>query len=285
MRPLDVATLVYLAAGLTVLAISRPSAWLLLSLAHLASMGGILWRRPANPLTPHWFRDWYALLLIPFFYAEIPILNAGFLSAARDESIRSPEALWFPFEPVRTFAAAAPWWPLSETLHFAYLCYYPIIYVPLLVLFLKGKREAFQETAFTVGLTYYCSFLIFVFWPVLGPWDLLPVARTVPDGPLRRLAVAILIAGSSRGTAFPSSHLAVAVTQTLCVGRHLPRLAPLLGLLSAGIAIGAVYASFHYAVDMLAGAAVGVVVTIVARQLSRTPRRWFRLRCSAREHL
>lgn len=261
MRPLDLATLAYLALGLAVLAINRPPpAWLALAVAHLAAIAMILWRCLSASRTSSGLREWYPLLLVPLFYAELPILNERFLSASRDASVLWLERVLFPFEPARTFAAAVPWRPFSETLHFAYLSYYPIIYGPLLLLFVRGKQAAFRETAFAIALTYYCCYAIYVLFPVRGPWDLWPVSDAPPDGPLRRLTVQILEAGSSRGAAFPSSHQAVAVAQTACAMRHLPRLAPVIALLSAGIAAGAVYASFHYAVDMILGAALGAAV-------------------------
>jgi hypothetical protein len=40
---------------------------------------------------------------------------------------------------------------------------------------------------------------------------------------------------------------------TLSALRYLPRLAPLLVVLTAGLAAGAVYGGFHYAIDALAG--------------------------------
>ena len=79
----------------------------------------------------------------------------------------------------------------------------------------------------------------------------------VPDGPVRRLVLALLEAGSSRGAAFPSSHVAVATTQFVMVVRYQPRLSFFVFAISLGLAAGAVYGGFHYAVDALAGVAVG----------------------------
>ena len=93
-------------------------------------------------------------------------------------------------------------------------------------------------------------------WPVVGPrylWS----AESVPDGPSRRLAAALLARGSSRGAAFPSSHVAVSVAQVVLAIRWQPRLAAVLALIAALVGAGAVYGGFHYGVDVLAGAALG----------------------------
>jgi membrane-associated phospholipid phosphatase len=271
MQPADLVTFVYAAVGAAVLALERPSpAWPILLTGHLVLLSSIL-RLRSSVGQSGWLRDWYPLLLVPLFYIEIRILNASRLSNARDDSIRLLEQLVFPFEPARTLAAALPYRALSEGLHLAYLSYYAVIYGPLLALYLQRRRDAFRDSALGITLTFYCCYLLYLLVPVRGPWDLLPVAQAPPDGPLRQLAVSILTAGSSVGAAFPSSHEAVAVAQALFALTYLPRAAPWIALLAAGMGVGAVYAGFHYAIDMVAGAALGSVVALATRGwLSRT---------------
>ena len=265
MRPLDRVTLVYLTFCLMVLTVAQPPYWIVLASTHAVAITLIVWHCSKVPSSrPHWLREWYPFLLIPIFYAEIPSLNRAFLSTPRDEWVRSLEVIAFPSNPAASFAAVAPWPALSETLHFSYLCYYPIIYGPLLILYFQRRREGFRATGFAVAATYYCCYSIFILYPVRGPWDLWQLPEAQPDGPFRWLAVRILEAGSSTGAAFPSSHQAVAVAQTLCAVRELPRVAPLIGLLSVGIGLGAVYGSFHTAVEMIAGALLGMVTSLAA---------------------
>jgi membrane-associated phospholipid phosphatase len=47
----------------------------------------------------------------------------------------------------------------------------------------------------------------------------------------------------------------------------LPRLAPVIGVLTIGLALGAIYGGFHYAIDALAGAVLGTIVYLLARPL------------------
>ena len=70
----------------------------------------------------------------------------------------------------------------------------------------------------------------------------------------------VLRHGSSVGTAFPSSHVAVAVT-VLLLARNYGRTAFLCLLaLVPGLAVGAVYGGFHYAVDTVAGTLLALIV-------------------------
>jgi membrane-associated phospholipid phosphatase len=95
----------------------------------------------------------------------------------------------------------------------------------------------------------------------------------VPGGPVRDLVQRILHAGSSRGTAFPSSHVAVATAQALLALRHQRAVGVVVALLAAGLAAGAVYGGLHYAIDAAVGALVGVAAAWTAvlalRRLAR----------------
>jgi membrane-associated phospholipid phosphatase len=85
-----------------------------------------------------------------------------------------------------------------------------------------------------------------------------------------QLAHRILEAGSSRGAAFPSSHVGVSFAQTAMCFVALRRWAPLLAVLSTGLAVGAVYGGFHYATDAVAGFAFALLLFFLAPRLART---------------
>jgi membrane-associated phospholipid phosphatase len=152
---------------------------------------------------------------------------------------------------------------ISDLLHLGYLLYYPIVYVPPLVLYLSDRRDGFEQTVFAVMLTYVVCFSIFVMFPVEGPRYAWGPSPNVPVGALRPMALAILERGSSRGTAFPSSHAAVATVQAVLALRLQPRLGIVVAVATALLMLGAVYGGFHYAVDVIAGAVVGTVLAIV----------------------
>jgi membrane-associated phospholipid phosphatase len=117
----------------------------------------------------------------------------------------------------------------------------------------------------------FSCYLIFVVWPVQGPRYLSPPIG-VPTGPVRGLALTILEGGSSRGAAFPSSHVAVAVTQSLVMLRHRRALGAVVSAVTVALALGAVYGGFHYAVDALTGALVGAAAWAASGPLARAPR-------------
>jgi membrane-associated phospholipid phosphatase len=84
---------------------------------------------------------------------------------------------------------------------------------------------------------------------------------------MRRLVLRILQGASSRGAAFPSSHVSVAVAQAWLAMRYQRRVGRWTCALAVGLACGAVYGGFHYALDALVGAAVGAAAALCARPL------------------
>jgi len=201
--------------------------------------------------------DWLPLAAIPFLYGELPRIAVG---GIQDAVVQRWEAAVFGTSPVRTVSAHWPYAVLSEFLHAAYLSYYLIIYGPPLFLYVRGRLDEFRGTVTGVMAMFAICYVVFIVFPVAGPrYEWAPPA-TVFDGPVRRLALRLLAAGSSRGTAFPSSHVAVAVVQTVLAFRWSVRAGLLLGALTSCLAVGAVYGGFHYGVDVLAGGALGLVV-------------------------
>ena len=201
--------------------------------------------------------DWLPLVAIPFLYAELPRLAVGGL---HDGAVQRWESAVFGTSPAHTLAARWPNALFSESVHAAYLSYYLIIYGPPIVLYLRGRLDTFRSTVAGLLAIFAICYTVFLVFPVAGPryeWSAPPA---VFDGPIRRLALRILAAGSSRGTAFPSSHVAVATVQSILAFRWSVRAGLSLGALTSCLAVGAVYGGFHYGIDVLAGAGLGLAV-------------------------
>jgi membrane-associated phospholipid phosphatase len=211
-----------------------------------------------HPLFP-----WLPLLLVPLLYAELPLLNQALTTGYHDALVLRWEASLFGGNPAQSWAGALPSVVVSELLHFSYLSYYALIYIPPLMLWRTGKGDAFDATVFTLLLVFVLCFAVFIVFPVQGPRYLFPAPAGVPDGPVRGVVLAVLEAGSSRGAAFPSSHMAVAAAQAVLALRFQPRTGVVVALLAAGLGAGAVYGGFHYAVDIVAGGALGVLAALL----------------------
>lgn len=265
-----------LLSGLALVGPGRPGSWPAVALAHgLAAAAALRWWPLAPALAAaarRWPRvavvvsDWYPLLLLPALYTELALLNRALYSGTYFDGLvqRWEEAL-FGGQPSRALAAALPHLALSEPLHAAYLSYYAIIYGPPLLLYFARRHSDYHELLFPLMLTFFVSYLFFIYFPVQGPRYLFPPpGGGLEAGPVYRLAHRVLEAGSAQGAAFPSSHVAVAAMQTAMVARLLPRLMPLVAVLTLGLAAGAVYGGFHYATDVMAGFALAAVLAVTA---------------------
>ena len=113
-------------------------------------------------------------------------------------------------------------------------------------------------------------FVVYALFPVDGPRYLVGAAAA-PDGPVRSFVLHLLAAGSSRGTAFPSSHVAASLVASLCALRFQRPVGLVVAVLTMGLALATVYGGFHYLVDVLAGVIVGGGAWLVASVLCRAP--------------
>jgi membrane-associated phospholipid phosphatase len=209
--------------------------------------------------------DWYPALLIPVLYTELAqLILAVHHGLYFDAPIQAVEERIFGGAPSREFAAAFPQRWLSELLHSGYLSYYFLIYVPPIVLYASRGRDAGRKAIFSLMLTFAVHYLFFIYFPVQGPFYEYPSpVATNTSGPLHRLTQVALTA-SSRGAAFPSSHVGVAVAQVLTTARFHSRAAVWLAPMALLLALGAVYGGYHYATDVVCGAMLGAAAVLLA---------------------
>ena len=113
-------------------------------------------------------------------------------------------------------------------------------------------------------------YLVFIFFPVAGPYYVL--ARPDPwfvDNLFARAVYDTLATGSSYGAAFPSSHVAAAVAATLSAGRGSRWLGWSLAVPTVLLTVAVVYCQMHYGVDAIAGLLTGAGVTALVERLDR----------------
>lgn len=280
--PTDRLIAIYAAVSATALAFPhRPAIWPALLALHVAAIAiGLGW----SPVQRAWHaagrrlprflagvHDWYPLVLVPPLYSELQILNRSVWGGVYfDDIVQGWEQAIFGTQPSRAFAATFPYLPLSELLHFGYLSYYLLIVGPPLLIWLSGRRDAFRAAVFALMLTYAAFYMFFIWFPVLGPRYLFAEpGGALARGPFYRLAHVVLETGSSAGAAFPSSHVGIAVAQTIVAWRLIPRWWILFAFFTACLVPGTVYGGFHYAIDAVVGVLLGVACVTVAFPLYR----------------
>jgi len=264
---------VYLAATGILLLIGRARVLpvgIALHFGVLVGVAAATWLKPV----PRWLRLWTPLLSLLFLYSEMPMLiTAAGHNGFFDATVVRWEGALFGRQPAIEWAARWPSRAVSELLHLAYVSYYPIILSVPVALYLKRRAE-FSEAVLVLMYTFVTCFVCYIALPVAGPRYLWPLPAGWTGGPIRAATVWLLEARSSQGTAFPSSHVAVSVTQSILAVHYFGRQGFIVVALTIGLALGAVYGGFHYAVDVIAGALLGALTTaaglVVARRLRAT---------------
>ena len=210
--------------------------------------------------------DWLTLTIGPLMYVELRWIIAGLGAPHRDGVVVGWERVLFPSNPSATLAPRlhVPW--VSELLHLAYASYYLLIYLPPIALYARGRRDAFVSTTLALIVVYGVCFVTYALFPVDGPRYLVGAAAA-PEGPIRSFVLTLLDRGSSRGTAFPSSHVAASVVSSLCALRHQRAVGVVVSLVTAALTLATVYGGFHYAVDALVGVILGGLAWVVSAGL------------------
>jgi membrane-associated phospholipid phosphatase len=264
LRPVDLLLAGYLGVVSVVAAVrapSQPGCWWLLGAHALFGVLLFLITRPGLGPVGRTIREIYPLLLLPGLYSELDILNSAAMPVY-DGVVRQWELLLFDAQISREWWQAAPSAFWSTVFHAAYLSYYLIVSAPALYFAWRGDLRAVRRFVLVVMLTFVLCYLVFIFFPVAGPYYEFPRPPAWFTGNLpARLAYEALSTGSSYGAAFPSSHVAAAVAATLAAARVSRPLGILLLIPTLLLTVGVVYCQMHYGVDALAGLAVGVLVT------------------------
>lgn len=212
----------------------------------------------------------YPVLLTPVLYTELEMLNQLHVHGYLDPVVQDWEEAVFGAQLSVVWAELQPWRWLSELMHLGYFSYYVLIPVSAVLVYRRGGQRELHRFAMITGLGFFLCYLTFVVFPVTGPRYLFDPLQGEPARALLFDAVhAIAQGGSSKGTAFPSSHVAATVAAWLGCRRAARRWfrlsAPFVFLLT----LGTVYGRFHYAVDAVAGVAVGVAAWKLGPMLER----------------
>lgn len=261
--PVDRLLLGYLAIVTIVAAVrapSQPECWWLLPAHGLFLVLLLLLRSRTLGPVGRALGEIYPLLLLVGLYAEIGILNSR-AAPIHDALVQQWEVALFGSHVSVEWWKAAPSRFWSTVLHAAYFSYYLIVTVPAIIFLRQGRKAEARHFIFAVMATFVTCYLVFIFFPVAGPYYLFPHPPAwFLDNVPARLVYATLAAGSSYGAAFPSSHVAAAVAATVAGFRGSKRVGIALVIPTLLLMVGVVYCQMHYAVDAAAGAVVGAVL-------------------------
>ena len=251
-------------------AIGRAAAAPWLGATHLAAMTmpWLLARAPSRTSAPmQVLRDVYPLIWLAAFWLELDLVRPALALKGIDDPIAALDLAVFGVHLHEVWAPSmsATWF--SELMHLLYFAYYPLIYIPPLVVILQKRFPALRDMVFRLMVAYLLCYVAYIPFPVDGPHFLQEHFQGPhTEGVFYKVVGLTQAAGDSRGCSFPSSHVAGAVSIAYLGWRWFPRWAAWLMTAEAvGVLLSTTYTQNHYAIDALAALlfALGLQVVVI----------------------
>src|SRR5262245_29447979 len=208
----------------------------------------------ASRLLPIAARLWLPFLYIPIgYWIPVPLVPSRRGGTFEAWLIRTDAAL-------RGAVDAMPRW-LAYSAEIGYLFCFPIIPIAFAVVRVAGSQAEIARFWTAVLAAAYACYITLP-WLVSRPPRLIErdTAGAAPTA-VRRANAFVLGRVSHHLNTFPSGHVAVSVAAAIAAGRVEPFAGMVLGLVAAGVALGAVAGRYHFVVDALLGVGLGVIVS------------------------
>jgi membrane-associated phospholipid phosphatase len=203
------------------------------------------------------FRDWLPVVLM-----LVPYWQTGQFFMGPNEKIQQRLV-----EIDRWLAKAVP--HVAETfgrftrlsMEWAYMFCYPLVPLGLTVLYAAGLREHTSAFWFIVLVPTYFCYAITPFVPALPPRSITATQSGASKPSKSRVFnLWILKYGSIHAISFPSAHVASSLAVSIVLLRFVPVAGVIFLVISFWIAVAAVAGGYHYAIDVVLGALVVLIV-------------------------
>ena len=212
--------------------------------------------------------DWLPLVLFTSCFEEVSYLSLALRGAWHNPQLIAVESALFavpPGEWLRRYSA--PW--LTELLEFGYCSFYPLYPAVGGVLWWCRLRarfaDAFRRMTDALSIGYLVCYATYLLFPVRSPSHNVGLDAGLPvqsAGLFHFLVSFVQGHAGVHGNAVPSSHIMLACVVLVFTFRYFPRVAPWLLVCVLLMSAGAMYDGYHYAVDVLAGALLGIAVSV-----------------------
>ncbi len=238
---------------------------------------------PRRNIIARFFRFFYPQAFLFSWFGESIILSQAVSGgASHDAAFAALDQLVFRMNPAVEFhrALSGPVW--TELFFMGYFSYYPLVILGWWILFFRGREEEAARALFTATASFGLLLAWYVFFPVQGPKYFFPELRASWysnfDGYFFTWFLKGAFSGMNLGgAAFPSSHVAIAVVAIIMNAKYNRFLLPVFIPLTILLCASTVYLYAHYAVDVIAGAAAGLllyaVMSCVYGRVNRTTSR------------
>jgi membrane-associated phospholipid phosphatase len=222
--------------------------------------------------------DWLPAVFFITVFEEVSFLSLSIRGGWQNGHVIALESWLFGASPMEWMHARARDW-LIEFLEFGYFAFYPL-YPVVAGLFWAWReraefRGAFRRLTDALSIGYVICYAIYLVFPTQSPANRAGVQQigSAHAGLFQHLVRAIQNNAGVHGNAFPSAHIMLAFLVLMFAYRFLPRVAPWLLFPILLMCVGAVYDGYHYATDVVAGGAIGILLGGMSAINERKPSR------------
>ncbi len=168
-----------------------------------------------------------------------------------------------------------PWF--TDLMSLAYVSYYFIPVIFVLVLYLKNRGPGLFESVFILTFGYYISFIGYILFPAVGPRYAMDHLYSVPlEGSLVTDLVRDVLNAieHNKRDCMPSGHTQIVLMVLFLAYRYERNLFTIFLPIICALILSTVYLRYHYVIDLFAGVALAIGCVIVGDRLYR----WWTLR-------
>jgi len=163
-----------------------------------------------------------------------------------------------------------PW--LTDLMSLAYLSYYFIPVVLIVVLYLKDRMMEFDRAMFVLAFGYYVSFVGYILFPAVGPRYAMDHLYSVPlEGSFITDFVRDTLNAleHNKRDCMPSGHIQIVLIALYLAHRCERILFYVLLPIVCGLILSTIYLRYHYVIDLLVGVGLATGCMIFGPLLHR----------------
>jgi len=160
----------------------------------------------------------------------------------------------------------------TDIMSLAYLSYYFIPVVLVVVLYLKDRMVEFDRAMFVLAFGYYISFIGYILFPAIGPRYALTHLYSVPlEGSFLTDFVrdTLNTLEHNKRDCMPSGHTQIVLVALYLAHRYEKFLFYLFVPIICALILSTIYLRYHYVIDLLVGMALAIGCVIVGPRLYR----------------
>jgi membrane-associated phospholipid phosphatase len=163
-----------------------------------------------------------------------------------------------------------PWF--TDIMSLAYLSYYFIPVVFIVVLYMKDRLTEFERALFILAFGYYISFIGYILFPAIGPRYAMTHFYSVPlEGSFLTNFVRDTLNAleHNKRDCMPSGHTQIVLMVLFLAYRYEKLLFYLFFPIICALILSTVYLRYHYVIDLLVGVGLAIGCLIVAPRIYR----------------